>query len=101
MQPLNDEDWAWYTEQVDEIAKAYPIDQSAVAAGDFKKWADEGLELAETMVYPGYQNHEVPSEEYLESRKPVLEKRMMMGAARLAFLISDIYTSSKVDQVTQ
>ena len=62
-----------------------------IIPGDFTAWATEGLEIAESTVYPGYEFNTELSQEYLDKATPVLQAHMMLGAARLAALIEDIY----------
>ena len=62
--PLNDSDWDWFTQKAASLAETYPVPASKLNAGDFSEWASESLTLAETIVYPGFVEHEVPSDEY-------------------------------------
>ena len=52
-QPLDDEDWAWYTETADQLNTDYPIDQDEIYPGMFEEWAIESFEMAKLYVYPG------------------------------------------------
>jgi len=40
----------------------------------------------------------VPSDEYENAAKPIIEERLMFGGARLAALIEDIYGASSKDK---
>lgn len=95
--PMKDSDWEYYSGEVNTLNAAYPIDASTIYPGDFNTWAAEGLQLAETMVYPGFNEHTAQTDEYKETTKPILEERVMLGGARLAALISDIYGPSIVE----
>ena len=48
-----------------------------------------------------FVNHEVPSDEYKESRLPIIQARVMVGGARLAALIEDIYGSDSTASIYQ
>ena len=72
------------------------MDASAVHSGDFQEWADESYQMAKDFVYPDFVEHVVPTEEYKETRLPLLEERMVLGGARLAALIEEIYSDSTV-----
>ena len=51
--PLSDSDWTWYTSEVAELAKTYPVDTATLHGSDFAAWANDSFVLAETLVYPG------------------------------------------------
>ena len=51
--PLSDDDWEWYTNEEQEMAKEFPIDMSKLDEGNFQQWALDGFELSKTYVYPG------------------------------------------------
>jgi hypothetical protein len=42
-------------------------------------------------AYPGFVTGQTPSAQYQATATPVVETNMMLGAARLADLISNIY----------
>ena len=48
-----------------------------------------------------FVNHEVPSDEYKESRLPIMQARVMVGGARLAALIEEIYGSNSAESIYQ
>ena len=48
-----------------------------------------------------FVNHEVPSDEYKESRLPIMQARVMVGGARLAALIAEIYGSNSAESIYQ
>lgn len=50
--------------------------------------------MAKDYVYADFVNHEVPSDEYQSSRRPIIEAAIVRAGARLAALVSDIYGSS-------
>ena len=58
-QPLDDEDWAWYTETADQLNTDYPIDQDEIWPGMFEEWAIEGFEMSKLYVYPGKQRFQL------------------------------------------
>jgi len=95
--PLDGSDWDWYTSTAEDLASQFPVSSSELHAGDFQQWADESVTLAKTYVYPDFVNHEVPSDEYQQSRLPVMQSRLMVGGARLAALIEDIYGSNSTE----
>lgn len=51
--PLSSSDWTWYSTQASTLASKYSVNKNKLHDGDFQAWADEGLELAKTTVYPG------------------------------------------------
>ena len=51
--PLSDDDWTWYTNTAQTMADTYPINPAHLNPGEFMVWAAEGLEIAESVVYPG------------------------------------------------
>jgi len=85
--PLSDKDWLWYETESESINDQYPTDSSQVFAGNFTKWAQEGLYLAETYVYPGYTYNKPLSAEYISTMNTLTRSRMMYGARRLADLM--------------
>ena len=89
--PLTESRWDWYTEQINNIVKGYPIDQSKLALRDYEAWAEEDLDIAINYVYKGFTAGEAPSDEYLATASQVIKTRIMYGGWRLADLIKDIY----------
>ena len=75
------------------ISDNFPIDQDKVKPGDFDHWASEGLQVAETYVYPGFVLGSPPSKEYMKKAEQVLKTRMHYGSVRLAETIKDIFES--------
>ena len=61
---------------------------------DFSSWAAESLAASKSVVYPGFTEHEDPTDAYKEAAKPVACERLMYAGARLANLIEEIYGSS-------
>jgi len=51
--PLSSSDWTWYGTESATMAKSYPTSSSELHDGNFNLWAQEGLALAKTTVYPG------------------------------------------------
>lgn len=81
------------------MAAKFPVDLSELHAGDWTTWAQEGLQLAKDYVYADYDQdlHSKPTDEYLETRLPIIQERIMYGGARLAALISEIYGDAAKD----
>jgi len=52
--------------------------------------------MAKDFVYPDFVEHIVPTYEYISTRIPLLEARVVLAGARLAALIEDIYGDSSV-----
>ena len=52
--------------------------------------------MAKEFVYPDFVEHIVPTDEYIATRKPLLEARVVLAGARLAAVIEDIYGDSSV-----
>lgn len=63
--PLSTNDWYLLTTTEQEIASEYKIDKSKLYDGQFQTWADEGLALSKSIVYPGYDGYETLSPEYV------------------------------------
>jgi len=91
---LSSDDWSWYTTEAASLATQYPVDSTKIESGLFQTWAAESLEVATTVVYPGFVFNTDLTEEYIETAKSTLEARMMYGGARLAALIEEIYPTS-------
>lgn len=65
-------------------------DLPAVAERNPQIWADEGLRLAEDYVYPGIEEGEAPSAEYLQRAEPVVRRQLLLAAYRLADLLESL-----------
>jgi hypothetical protein len=52
--------------------------------------------MAKDIVYPDFVFLVVPTDEYISTRIPLLEARIVLAGARLAALIEDIYGDSSV-----
>ena len=50
---MDDDAWTSYTDTAADMYSTYPPNQYLLNAGDFMEWAVEGLQFAETYVYPG------------------------------------------------
>jgi len=98
--PLSDDDWDWYTTTAATLYSANPIaaDASDLAVGDIMSWATKGLEISKEYVYPDFVNGEIPSDDYQERAKPVIESQMMYGARRLAEVVKEIYGDSAITE---
>ena len=59
--PMDKDTWEYFTAQSDKLENDHPIDQEKLAVTEFGDWAQESLTMAETLVYPGFVNGEVPS----------------------------------------
>lgn len=67
-----------------------------LAAGEFKTWGDESLEISKQYVYPGFTEHVLPTDDYKAIALPIIQDRLMYGGARLAALIEDIYSDARI-----
>jgi hypothetical protein len=68
--------------------------------GDFNKWAEEGVDITSTYVYPGYVYNKPLTTEYVAAMDEISRERMMYGARRLADLMVQIY-GNKTTQFLQ
>lgn len=93
---MSDDAWTTITGQAETLATTYPISSDKVLGGEFSTWAAESLQIAKDWVYADFVNHEIPSDDYDTTRRPILEERVMYGGVRLATLIEDIYSSTAV-----
>ena len=51
--PMSEEDFIWYTEQVNQLNQAHPIDSLLIKPSMFSEWSNEGFELSISTVYEG------------------------------------------------
>ncbi len=58
---------------------------------DYQGWADEGFELAKTVVYKGISNGGKPTAAYKSKGVKVANKRVAWGGYRLAALLNSIW----------
>ena len=94
--PLSNTDWNWYTSTAATMYKDYPASSSSIASEQFMTWATQSYNIAVKDAYPGFVAGQTPSTTYDNTAKPVLTKNMMLGAARLANLIENIYGSNSL-----
>lgn len=97
--PLSSSSYDWYTTQASTLSANYPVDSSAVKAGDYAGWAQESLEVAQDYVYNGFTTGQIPSEEYQQKAVEELQYRMMVGARRLAEAMKDIYGGNSAESL--
>lgn len=95
--PLNDTDWSWFTTTAQDLADQFPVadDEKTLKAGDFMAWATEGLEMSKDITYANWEFNTDLSQDYIDVALPALQEHMMLGSARLAALIEDIYAEAE------
>lgn len=89
--PFDEAEWTWFSEEADKLHMRHPVDKELLKPGQFGEWTFEGLDLAKSAVYAGFELGDEPSEAYKAQALPLLEERIMVGGARLAELIKEIY----------
>jgi hypothetical protein len=94
--PLSTADWDWYTSTSATMASDYPVNSANILSEDYAGWAQQSNELAIQYVYPGFVTGSTPSQTYQDTAKPVVTANMMLGAARLANLIEQIYGTNSL-----
>lgn len=82
--------------QVSTIETAYPFTSNAGTIPDPQDWADEGLELAETVSYVNITRNSTPTTSYLNTAKATARERAAMGGHRLADVLNTIFASNPV-----
>jgi hypothetical protein len=58
---------------------------------DISSWVNDSFELAKSGVYPGVVAGQPLTEEYLERNKNALERQIVLGGLRLAYVIENIF----------
>jgi hypothetical protein len=94
--PLSNADWSWYTTTAANLSNDYPVNSSSILSEDYMGWATESYDIAKNYVYPGFTTGQVPSTNYDDLAKPILEQNMMLAGARLANLIEVIYGNNNM-----
>lgn len=87
--PLTKNSYAAIDKYVSDFLKEYPASSSQVRVQDPDKWAQEGLELAKTVVYKLEENT-TPSAAYMSRCKETSGKRLVLAGKRLAVLLNTI-----------
>src|SRR2546429_31742 len=83
------EDSIAYADRIaDRIERAHPLAAPA-AATDVLGWAQEGLRLAQTVVYAGVTRGGAPSAAYEAEALNVSERRIALAGYRLAALLNE------------
>jgi len=85
--PFSDADWDTYTANARRIRGAYPVPDDVASNLDFSSWAKEANVLAKNVVYKGVKENEKVPESYITANKPIAEKQLAIGGARLANLL--------------
>ena len=98
---MTETQWAWYEETTADIASNYPVDMSKLHDGDWAEWAQEGYDLAATVVYPGFDYYQPLTDEYIETMNNTLRSQMMYGSRRLADLMVSIYGNKTTESFLQ
>ena len=92
-QPLDEDSWQFLGQEALNIRTENP--EESFKFGEIgrpeREWYKETLELAETYVYPGVTQNEVPSQEYIQSRRPIARRQIAKGGYRLRDLLTRIY----------
>lgn len=85
--PFNTSAWATYGANSKRIREAYPVSDDVANNLNFSDWAKEANELAKNVVYSGVKENEKVPESYITANKPIAEKQLAIGGARLANLL--------------
>jgi len=94
--PLSTTDWNWYTSTASSMSTKYPVSSTSIKSENYSAWANDSYNLAIKYVYPGFVAGQTPSSTYDNTAIPVVEKNMMLGASRLADLITRIYGTNSL-----
>ena len=94
--PLTPDEQATLNAKVSLIEGAYPSNANAGTIPDPMDWANEGLNLAESLSYVGINRNETPSGSYLSTAQATTEQRMAAGGHRLADLLTTLFAPSPV-----
>lgn len=57
-------------------------------------WVNDSFELAKSGVYPGVVAGQPLSEEYLKKNKEALERQIVLGGLRLAYVMETIFVEN-------
>ena len=96
--PLSSKDWDWFTSETEKLAEKYPIEEKSIEDGQFSTWAKEELEIAINYAYADFSDP--VTDEYKAKVKPVLERSIMLGGARLYHIILDIFGQNSEVEVS-
>jgi hypothetical protein len=94
--PLSTADWDWYTSTSSTMASDYPVNSANILSEDYMGWANQSFDISVNYVYPGFVTGSTPSTQYQNTAKPIVTANMMLGAARLANLIEQIYGTNSL-----
>jgi len=96
-QPLSEDSWDQLGEISSTVRSEHPTDEEQMAE-DLKKpehqWANEGYELATSVVYNITQNT-MPTDEYVSAAREVVHRQLAKGGYRLANLLIDIFAKQE------
>ncbi|HKI70663.1 MAG TPA: S1/P1 nuclease [Verrucomicrobiae bacterium] len=84
--------------KVAAVEAAYPYDYSAHVGNipDPMNWAEESLDLAQTVAYVSITRNTSPSTAYLNTAMATTEQRMAAGGHRLADLLNTIFAPNPI-----
>lgn len=97
--PLSNSNYAEFEEYARDLMREYPREELAkeLSEGNYANWAEESYNLAQNFVYQSIQEHQRPSDQYIEDGIELVRRRIALAGYRLADLLREIYPSSECE----
>jgi hypothetical protein len=94
--PLSASTQTTLSNKVSAIEADYPYTPHSGTIPNPMDWAQEGLGLAETVVYVGITQNSAPLTAYLNTAEATTEQRMAQGGHRLADLLNTLFAPNPI-----
>jgi len=92
--PFSDEDWNALGADAQTMESKFSFNPSDWQNMDIAQWVKDSFELSKNNVYPDVTPGKALSAAYVEKNKQALEKQIVLGGLRLAFVIQNIFGSA-------
>ena len=87
LQPFEKSTWDSFGSIASTLEGKYTISKSEYQNLNFKTWGNEAFELSKKYAWEGIVESQPVTEEYIKSRLPIVERQIVLGGKRLAYVI--------------
>lgn len=95
--PFTTESKQFLDSLTDNIVALYPRSSFSheYLNAKYDVWQEENIEIVKNNVYPNIEFDGVPSQEYLETNRPIIQRQLALAGYRIANTLNCLYESDK------